>query len=63
MESSDAMYRFDELENRIERMEAEADLPNYGVRPSLEEEMENLEVDDEIEAELRAIKSSQVIKL
>lgn len=59
MENSDAIYRFDELENRIERMEAEADLVNYGTRPSLEEEMENLEVDDEIEAELRAIKSSQ----
>jgi phage shock protein A len=59
MESSDAMYRFDELESRIERMEAEADLVNYGARPSLEEEVENLEVDDEIEEELRAIKSSQ----
>jgi len=40
-------------------MEAEADLVNYGTRPSLEEEMENLEVDDEIEAELRAIKSTR----
>ena len=62
MESSDAVYRFDGLENRIERMEAEADLVNYGSKPSLEEEIENLEVDDEIEAELRAIKSSQASK-
>jgi phage shock protein A len=59
MESTDAMYRFDDLENRIERMEAEADLVNYGAKPSLEEEMEHLEVDAEIEEELKAIKSSQ----
>jgi phage shock protein A len=59
MNSSDAIFRFDELENRIERMEAEADLVNYGDRPTLQDEIENLEVDDEIEAELKALKSSQ----
>ncbi len=59
MGSAEAMYRFDELENRIERMEAEADLVNYGTRPSLEDELEGLDVDDEIEKELRELKSSQ----
>jgi phage shock protein A len=49
--------KFDELENRIERMEAEADLVNYGKKTSLEEELERLSVDEEIENELRALKA------
>ena len=57
-ESTDAIFRFEQLENRIERMEAEADLVNFGRKPSLEEEMENLVLDDEIEQELRELKSS-----
>ena len=62
MNGADAMYRFDKLENRIERMEAEADLINYGAKPSLEEELENLGVDEEIEAELKAIKTARAPK-
>jgi phage shock protein A len=62
MNGADAMYRFDKLENRIERMEAEADLVNYGAKPSLEEELENLGVDEEIEAELKAIKTARAPK-
>jgi len=60
MGSPEALYRFDELENRIERMEAEADMVNYGARPSLETELENLGTDDEIERELRAIKAARI---
>ncbi len=37
--------KFEALENRIERMEAEADLVNYGKKPSLEAEFEGLMVD------------------
>ncbi len=59
MESSDAIYRFDDLENRIERMEAEADLVNYGKGSSLEAEFESLGVDEEIEKELNALKSAK----
>lgn len=59
MESSDALYRFDDLENRIERMEAEADLVNYGKGDSLEAEFEALGVDEEIERELNALKSAK----
>lgn len=59
-ESTDAILRFEQLENRIERMEAEADLVNFGRKPSLEEEMENLGLDDEIEQELKDLKSSLV---
>ncbi len=59
MGSAEAMFRFDELENRIERMEAEADLVNYGVRPTLDEDIEGLGLDEEIEEELRALKASR----
>ena len=57
-EGSDVFIKFDELENRIERMEAEADLVNFGKKPALHAEMEKIAVDEEIEKELRALKSS-----
>ncbi|MEJ2167952.1 MAG: phage shock protein PspA [Desulfobacterales bacterium] len=56
IDSSETIIKFDELENRIERMEAEADLVNYGRKPGLEEEFERLSVDEEIESELQALK-------
>ena len=56
-DSSGAMLKFDEIESRIERMEAEADLVNYGKKSSLADELERLSVDDEIESELQALKS------
>lgn len=52
--------KFDEFENRIERMEAEADLVNYGRKTSLEEEIDKLADEDDIEKELAAMKSAQV---
>jgi phage shock protein A len=58
MDSSEAILKFDELENRIERMEAEADLVNFGRKPTLEEDLESLVVDEEIERELQTLKSS-----
>ena len=58
MDSSEAILRFDELENRIERMEAEADLVNFGRKPTLEEDLDSLAVDEEIERELQTLKSS-----
>ena len=57
IDSSETMMKFDELENRIERMEAEADLVNFGQKTSLENELERLSVDDEIESELEALKA------
>ena len=57
IDSSETVMKFDEIENRIERMEAEADLVNYGKKTSLEEELERLSVDEEIENELRALKT------
>ena len=57
VDSSEAMLKFDELENRIERMEAEADLVNFGKRTVLEAEFDTLGVDEEIEKELQALKT------
>ena len=56
IDSSEAVLKFDELENRIERMEAEADLVNYGTQPSLVDELERLAYDEDIEKELEALK-------
>ena len=56
VDSTEAMMKFDELQNRIEHMEAEADLVNYGKKSSLEDEIDRLTVDDEIEKELQALK-------
>ena len=58
MDSSEAIFKFEQFENRIERMEAEADLVNFGRKPTLEEELDNLSVDDEIEKVLQTLKSS-----
>jgi len=57
-ETSDALIRFEQFENRIERMEAEADLVNLGRKRGLEKEFEALEGDEEIERELRHLKDS-----
>lgn len=57
MDSSKAILRFDKLENRIERMEAEAEMIGFGSKSRLGEEFENLAIDDEIEKELQSLKS------
>ena len=59
MDNFETMNRFENLENRIERMEAEADLVNFGRKPTLEEAFDNLYVDNDIETELAALKSSR----
>jgi phage shock protein A len=59
VETSDAVLRFEELESRIDRMEADADLVNYGRRGGLEEELNRLGTDEEIERELQALKSAR----
>lgn len=55
--TSDAMIRFEHFENRIERMEAEADLVNFGRKPSLDEEFAALTGDEELEKELEQLKA------
>jgi len=59
VDNSATLARFDEFEDRIQRMEAEADLVNFGSRPSLDEKFESLAKDDEIERELAVLKSAR----
>ena len=61
-EHSDAFARFSNVENRIERIEAEADLVNYRGKPSLEEEFNKLEGDEDIEKELASLKKEMAEK-
>jgi phage shock protein A len=63
MDSVDAIFKFEELENRIDQMEAEADLVNFGRKPTLEDELERLSLDDEIENQLKALKKSSIGKM
>lgn len=56
-DTSEAVVKFDQFQERIDRMEAEADLVNYGRKPSLDDEFAALEDDDEIEQELAALKA------
>ena len=58
VDSHETVAKFEDLENRIERMEAEADLVNFGRKPILEDEFDKLQ-DDDIEMELAALKSSK----
>lgn len=57
--SAETMARFDDMESRIERMEAEADLVNPSREPSLEEEFDDLAKDDDIENQLARIKAAK----
>ena len=59
IETSDALFRYEELEHRIDRMEADAELVNYGRRSALEEELNRLGSDEDIERELQALKSAR----
>jgi phage shock protein A len=58
MDNSKALLKFEELENRIDRMEAEAALVNFGKKPALESDLESLLIDEDIEKELRMLKTS-----
>jgi phage shock protein A len=59
IDSTEAVLKFDELESRIERMEAEADLINYGRRDELAENLDKLVRDEEIERELEKLKAAR----
>jgi phage shock protein A len=58
--STEALLKFDEMENRIEQMEAEAELVNFGQKPDLEAQLDQLEIESEIEKELQALKEKNV---
>ncbi len=63
IDSADTVFKFEELEHRIENMEAEADLINFGRKTSLEDELDRLSMDEEIESELKSIKASTINKM
>jgi phage shock protein A len=56
VDASDAIYKFEQLENRIERMESEADLVNFARARTVEGEIGQMVVDEEIERELQKLK-------
>lgn len=56
LDTAHAMRKFDTFEERIERMEVDAELVNFGRRPSLEEEFNRLKSDEDIEKELESLK-------
>lgn len=56
-DTQEAMMRFEKFEQRIDRMEAKADLVNYGKRASLDDEFSKLEEDEDIEKELEALRN------
>ena len=59
IDSTETLFKFDELENRIERMEAEAELVNFGRTHDLEDRLDRLSLDEDIERELEALKASR----
>jgi len=63
IDSADAIIKFEELEHHLERLEAEADLINFGRKPALEDELDRLALDEEIERELQALKSPSIDKM
>lgn len=55
--ASDAFVRFEAYENRIERMEADAELVNAKARSTLQDAFAKLENDETLESELAALKA------
>lgn len=56
VDTKTAMMKFESFEQRIDRMEADADLVNYGVKKDLDSQFANLERDEEIEKELEDLR-------
>jgi len=59
LDTADAMARFDTFEERIERMEADAELVNFGRKPTLDDEFRKLEGHDDIDKELDELKKKR----
>ena len=59
MDNYETIAKFDDLEGRIDRMEAEAELVNPVSKATLDNAFDKLVVDDEIEKELSELKASR----
>ncbi len=57
-DSTDLARKFSELENKIERMEADAEMAGYHGKPSSSDEFNKMETDSAIDEELAALKES-----
>ena len=58
MDSAETMARFEHLESRIERMEAEAEMAGFSGPRTIDDEFDDLAVDEEIEKELAKMKAA-----
>jgi phage shock protein A len=56
LETSDAWVRFEQFENRIERMEADADLVNRHRKGTLEDQFASLDGDEDVDRELEELR-------
>ena len=63
IDSADTILKFEELEYHLERMEAGADLVNFGRNPAIEDELDRLALDEDIERVLQALKSLSIDKM
>lgn len=54
----DALTSFDRLENKIDKLEGQAEAYEIGRNPDLQDQFAELEVSEEIDAELESLKSS-----
>jgi phage shock protein A len=57
VDTADIMARFEGFEHRIDHMEAQGDLVNFGRTPTVEEKLASMQRDEELEAELEALKA------
>ncbi|MDD4349619.1 MAG: phage shock protein PspA [Opitutales bacterium] len=62
VDTKTAMMKFESFEQRIDRMEADADLVNYGVKKDLDSQFADLERDEEIEKELEDLRQKRAEK-
>jgi len=59
VDTKTAMMKFESFEQRIDRMEADADLVNYGVKKDLDSQFADLERDEDIEKELEELRQKK----
>ena len=60
VDSADAIFKFEEFEQRFEHMEAEVDLANCDRKSTLRDELEKLALEEDVASELSAIKTSSL---
>ncbi len=58
IDSTDTIIKFDKLESRVEQIESEAGLVNFGRKSKLDEKFDDLLTEDAIEKELLSLKLS-----